>query len=96
MSESGNKIKDYVIPMLLQFVALVLFMLLHRLSVGRGALLLERVRVGDEMSSPTLGRLLYMLFAFVMFIVSGGTAGIILLAGSLLYLFKNASTSAMH
>lgn len=70
MKNSGNKIKDYVIPMLLQFFALVLFMTMHRLSVGRGALLLERVQVGDEMSSPTLGRMLYMLFAFVMFFVT--------------------------
>ena len=70
MKNSGNKIKDYVIPMLLQFFALVLFMTMHRLSVGRGALLLERVQVGDEMSSPTLGRMLYMLFAFVIFFVN--------------------------
>lgn len=70
MKNSGNKIKEYVIPMLLQFMALVLFMMMHRLTVGRGNLLLERVQVGDEMSSPTLGRLLYMLFAFVMFVVT--------------------------
>lgn len=70
MTNSGNKLKDYVIPMLLQFVALILFMMMHRLSVGRGSLILESVQVGDEMSSPTLGRLIYMIFAFIMFFIT--------------------------
>ena len=66
----GNILTDYVLPLLLQFVALVLFMMMHRISVGRGGYLLERVQVGDEVSSPTLGRFMYMLFAFVMFLIT--------------------------
>ena len=65
----GGKIKDYLIPVLLQFAALFLFMSVHRVFIGKGKLILESVTVGDEVTSPTMGRLIYMIIAFIMFMV---------------------------
>ena len=62
-------LKEYVLPFLGQYVVLIICMVLHRLFVGQGSLIAEAELVGDEMSSPTVGRLIYAILSFTMFVV---------------------------
>ena len=57
--------KDYLLPFFAQYLILLVCMMLHRLVVGKGGFLCPAVMVGDEMSSPTIGRLFYCLAAFL-------------------------------
>jgi len=61
--------KEYLFPLLLQYVILAVLIILFTTFVKRGPLIGEVKLVGSEMSSPTVGRLLYGLFALVAFMV---------------------------
>lgn len=58
-------IKDFLLPFCAQYLILLACMMLHRLVVDKGSLLCASAMVGDEMSSPTVGRLIYCLIAFL-------------------------------
>lgn len=58
-------LKEYLLPFLLQYVILIICIRLHRLFVDKGAMLGSPVMVGDEMSSPTTGRLAFLIIAFI-------------------------------
>jgi len=51
--------KDYLLPLLFQYVILAALIALFMVCVKRGPLLEEAELVGDETSSPTVGRLAY-------------------------------------
>lgn len=57
-------VKEYFLPFLVQYVILVAWIELHALFIGQGPYIGEQIMVGDEMSSPTAGRLVYCLIAF--------------------------------
>ncbi len=57
--------KEYVLPFLAQYLILAVCIILHRLFVNRGELISPAVMVGDEMSSPTMGRFVFCMGAFV-------------------------------
>lgn len=61
--------KQYLVPLLLQYVVLLCCIRLHRLIVYRGPLLSDPVMVGDEMSSPTAGRLAFCFLSFLAAVV---------------------------
>lgn len=58
--------KEYLLPFLLQYVVLLVCIRLHRLFIYRGPLVGEAVMVGDEMSSPTAGRLAFCILSFIL------------------------------
>ena len=58
--------REYLLPFLLQYVVLLCCIRLHRLFIYRGPLLGEAVLVGDEMSSPTAGRLAFCILSFIL------------------------------
>lgn len=62
-------VKEYLLPFLGQFAVLVVCIGLHRLFVGRGGPLGVPELVGDEMSSPTVGRLIYAILSCVLFLI---------------------------
>lgn len=57
---------DYLLTIVLELVVLFGLMAFCSLFIGRGALLGTPELVGDELSSPTLGRLVYMLLSFIL------------------------------
>lgn len=61
--------KEYLLPLILEYVVLLSCIRLHRLFIYRGALLNEPVLVGDEMTSPTVGRLVFCLLSFLAAVV---------------------------
>lgn len=67
--EAGGRktlLYEYLIPFFLQFGVLAFFMFIHRNTVKKGSLLMKSVTIGDEVSSPTLGRLIFMIVAFIL------------------------------
>lgn len=67
-------VKEYLLPFLAQYLILMVCIMLHRLFIGHGPLLGPEVLVGDEMSSPTAGRLVFCILAFVLAVVLTGIA----------------------
>lgn len=57
-------VSEYILPFLSQYVILLACIRLHRLFINKGAYVCPEVMVGDEMSSPTEGRLIFCLMAF--------------------------------
>lgn len=57
-------LQDYGLPIILQIVVLAVLILVFYYFVSAGPLLQEPEMVGDEMSSPTMGRLVYMFISF--------------------------------
>jgi len=70
MEEKKLKLTEYFIPFILQLLLLFILMFVHNISVSQGNLILKSIQIGDEMSSPTTGRLIYMIVAFIMFIIT--------------------------
>lgn len=62
-------IHDFLIPLILELVILFGLMFVFLFVVEKGSLLAEPVMVGDEMSSPTIGRLCFCIFGFIIFIL---------------------------
>lgn len=67
-------VKEYFLPFLSQYLILAVCILLHRLFINRGGLICPEVLVGDEMSSPTAGRLVFCVIAFVAAVVLAAAA----------------------
>lgn len=67
-------LKEYLLPMLIEAIIFGLLMMLFNLFVKRGPLLQDVRLVGDETSSPTLGRLIYGILSFIGFIVFSALA----------------------
>lgn len=61
--------KEYLVPLLLEYVVLLSCIRLHRLFIYRGPLLSDPVMVGDELSAPTAGRLAFCILSFVAAVV---------------------------
>lgn len=61
--------REYLLPLILEYVVLLSCIRLHRIFIYRGALLGEQVMVGDEMASPTTGRLAFCILSFVAAVV---------------------------
>lgn len=61
--------KEYLLPLLLEFVILAALIMVFYQFIGRGPLVQEIRLVGDEESSPTVGRLIYGIISFVGFAV---------------------------
>lgn len=59
---------DYIIPLILEFAVIGVLIVLFTVCVGKGPLLQEEKLIGDEMASPTLGRLIYGFVSFAGFI----------------------------
>lgn len=57
---------DYLVSIVLQLVILFALMGFCALFIYRGALIGEQKLIGDEMSSPTVGRLIYMILSGVL------------------------------
>ena len=57
--------REYLIPLVLEYVVLLSCICFHRLFIHRGVLLGEPVIVGDDMTSPTVGRLAFCILAFL-------------------------------
>ena len=57
-------VKEYLFPLLAQYVILLVCINLHRLFVSKGAYVCAKAMVGDEMSSPTAGRLIFCCLTF--------------------------------
>lgn len=62
-------LKEYFLPFLAQYGILMVCIMLHRLFINQGALLGEPVMVGDEMSAPTAGRLVFCILSFVLSVI---------------------------
>ena len=62
-------LKEYVLPIFLQYLILVVCITLHRLFVKQGKLIGSEVLVGDEMSSPTVGRFAFCIIAFLLAVI---------------------------
>ena len=62
-------LKEYLLPFLAQYLILVICIRIHRLFVDKGPMISKPVMVGDEMSSPTTGRLAFCVIAFLVAIV---------------------------
>ena len=58
-------LKEYFLPFLSQYAILLICIRLHRVFVSKGAFVCAETLVGDEMSSPTVGRLVFCILAFV-------------------------------
>lgn len=58
-------VREYLVPFLLQYGILIVCLMLHTAFVSKGPLLGAEVMVGDEMSSPTAGRLFFAVAAFI-------------------------------
>lgn len=56
--------KEYLLPLMLEYVVLLVCIRLHRLLIYRGPLLGEAILVGDELSAPTVGRLVFCILSF--------------------------------
>lgn len=69
MNKRNVILKEFVLPLFAQFGILIVTILLHRIFIGQGPNILNSVQIGDETTKPTLGRLCYVIFAFVMFLV---------------------------
>lgn len=67
-------VKEYFLPFLAQYVILLACIKFHRLFIGKGAYIEAEAMVGDEMSSPTTGRLAYCLMAFAVVLLLTVTA----------------------
>lgn len=57
-------VKEYLLPFLLQYVILVICMSLHNFFVSKGSYICAEAMVGDEKSSPTVGRLVFCILTF--------------------------------
>ena len=66
--------KEFLIPLVLEYVVLLTCIRLHRLFIYRGALLGDPVMVGDEMSSPTVGRLAFCILSFLAAVILSALA----------------------
>lgn len=62
-------IREYALPFLGMFVVLVICMFLHRSVISLGAMLGPEEMVGEEMSSPTIGRLVFAVLSFCAFAI---------------------------
>ena len=69
MNKGKTILKEFFLPLLGQFGVLIIAILLHRVFIGLGPNILDPVQIGDEITKPTLGRLCYLIFAFIMFLV---------------------------
>lgn len=69
MNKGKTILKEFLLPLLGQFGVLFVAILLHRVFIGLGPNILDPVQIGDEITKPTLGRLCYLIFAFIMFFV---------------------------
>lgn len=61
--------RQYLIPLVLEYVVLLSCISFHRIFIHLGPMLGESVLVGDELSSPTAGRLAFCILAFLAAIV---------------------------
>lgn len=59
---------DYLLSLVLELVILFGLMAFCALFIGKGALIGEPKLIGDEMSSPTAGRLVYLFLSFALFL----------------------------
>lgn len=62
-------IREYALPFLGMFVVLMICMFLHRSVIPLGAMLGPEEMVGEEMSSPTIGRLVFAGLSFYGFVI---------------------------
>lgn len=69
MNKGNVILKEFILPLLAQFGILIVTILLHRIFIVLGPNILDPVTFGDEITKPTLGRLIYAIFAFIMFLV---------------------------
>lgn len=69
MQKKREIIREYVLPFLGMFVVLGVCIFLHRNFISLGAILGPEEMVGEEMSSPTMGRLFFAVFSFLGFAV---------------------------
>lgn len=67
-------IHEYLIPLLIESIILFALMLFFMLFIDKGEMLGEVKLVGDEYSSPTLGRLCYFILSFVLFLITSHLA----------------------
>lgn len=69
MKKDRPLLKDFVVPFLIMLgitgVGIALFMF----TIGLGGDIAPAVAVGDEMSKPTVGRLIYLIISFIAFVV---------------------------
>ncbi len=61
--------REYLIPLLLEYLIMGVLIFCHRTIRNFGVLLAEPKLVGDEMSSPTMGRFVYAVVSFLLFAV---------------------------
>lgn len=64
-------VREYLIPLVLEYVVLLSCISFHRIFIHMGGLVSEPVMVGDEMTDPTAGRLVFCIIAFVVAAVLG-------------------------
>lgn len=69
LSSKKEIVKECFVPFLLELLILGVMIGIFYLFINSGPLLQEPKMVGDEMSSPTLGRLVYLFISFFAFIV---------------------------
>ena len=69
MNKRNAILKEFIFPLLGQFGVLIVAILLHRVFIGLGPNIMEPVTIGDEITKPTLGRLIYVILAFAMFLI---------------------------
>ena len=69
MQKKREIIREYALPFLGMFVVLGVCIFLHRNFISLGAILGPEEMVGEEMSSPTMGRLFFAVFSFLGFAV---------------------------
>lgn len=62
-------LKYFVLAFFIQFVILVICMFLHRSFIGLGYNVATPEMVGDEISKPTIGRLIFAFCSFAGFII---------------------------
>lgn len=62
-------IQEYVLPFFGMFAVLCVCIILHRLFIHRGVMIGPEEMIGTEMSSPTIGRLIFAVLSFMAFTV---------------------------
>lgn len=68
--KQNNRFFHFFIPIFIQIGVICISMVLHRLFIGRGEFVCPQTTIGESITLPTMGRMVYMIIATVLFIVT--------------------------
>lgn len=69
MTKKQKILKQFILPLFVQIALTGVLLVMHMNTIGRGPMIAPISTIGEDASSPTLGRALYAAFAFSMCVI---------------------------